>query len=418
MVVLSVLLRKLMEEGNSYPEIKRELEQATREAVLALEQASKKVETEEDLLKVARTSMDDEAAAKIVSEVVWKTGTKGAVTITDHTGRDVIYEKVEGYSFGRGFLARGMINDKDKQQHIAPNKNFPGPVGIAVVEGLIATEEHILPILQAAESRGLKNVAIFCPNLIGEALGIVALNQMRGSFNIVAIQHPGQGEKTKDHVNDLCAVTGAGVPVGVFNDSNFGIADSIKVTVDNTTVVGGHGDTGAIQNLIAHLQGKADEQKEEYDKEYYHQRQARLQGGIVVVKVGATTETELRLRLKKVEDAINACKCALEEGICPGAGMTLKGIKTSSNALNGALGAIVGVVCQNAEIVVPDVKPGETVNVLTGEVGDFLSVGVVDATKVLRTVVQTATSIAKILCSTSGIITSMREYDSKEHKTN
>lgn len=414
MVILRKLLRLIVTSNRKYPEIRAELDKAVASAVLQLKQNSVKVESLDDLLKVAKTSMNDAEAAGVVAEVVWKTGAKGAITITDHAGRGVIYERVEGFIIGRGFIARGMINDKEKQVFAAPNKNFSGPVAIAVVEELISTQEHIVPILQACEEKQVKNLAIFCPNLIGEAMGIVALNQMRGAFNVVAVQLPGQGEKTKDFVQDLCTVTGAKTPVGVIKADDLGIADAVKASVDDTTIIGGKGDVGLINAAIEDLRRKSEESKEDYEKEYFHQRQARLMGGIVILKVGGVTETEVRLRLKKVEDAVNACKCALEEGVSPGAGLALMRIASGSDLLDEALSEVNTVVTRNAECEDLDVdlsKPREGMNVLTREVGDFLDVGVADATKVLRTAVENAVSIATILFSTDGIITSKRQSE-------
>lgn len=410
MVMLRRLLAGLMESGKTYPVARAELEKACQKAVEQLRERSVTIDTFEDLLKVAKTSMNDEEAAKVVAEVVHKTGSKGAITITDIAGRGVSYEKVEGFVMGRGFIARGMINDKENNLYVAPNDNFKGHVAIAVVEELIQSEEHIVPILEAARDSGQKNIAIFCPNLIGEAMGIVALHQRSGNFNIVAVPLPGQGEKSKDYVQDICAVTGAKTPTGRFAATDFGRADSIKVSVDDTTIIGGQGDKVVIDATIANLQKASDESKDAYEKEYLHQRQARLMGGIVIIKVGGVTETEIRLRLKKIEDAVNACKCALEEGVTPGAGAGLMRLDTGSAILDEALREVHAQVIRNADIEtdldVSDLR--QTVNVLNGERGDFLEIGVVDATKVARSIVENAVSIATILYSTSGIITSKR----------
>ncbi len=410
MVMLRKLLAGLVESSKSYPEARTELEAACLKAVSQLKERSVQIETFEDLLKVARTSMNDEEAAKVVAEVVHKTGPKGAITITDIAGRGISFEKVEGFVMGRGFIARGMINDKERNLYVAPNHNFGGHVAIAVIEELIQSEEHIVPILQAMEAEGTKNLAIFCPNLIGEAMGIVAYHQIKGSFNIVAIPLPGQGEKMKDYVQDICTVTGAKTPVGGFKASDFGRADSIKVSVDDTTIIGGHGEKALIDSAIAGLLERSEEAKDPYDKEYFHQRQARLMGGVVIVKVGGVTDTEIRLRLKKITDAVNACKCALEEGVSPGGGAALLRLDTGSAILDAACGDVFDTVQANAErtdeLEMDELR--QTVNVLDGTKGDFLEVGVVDATKVLRTAVENAVSIAMILYSTAGIITSKR----------
>ena len=410
MVMLRKLLAGLIESGKSYPEIRAELDAAVKKGVEQLKERSVVISSQEDLLKVARTSMNEEESAAIVAEVVHKTGPKGAVTITDVPGRGISYEKVEGFIMGRGFIARGMINDKDKQLYVAPNKNFGGHVAIAVVEEIIQSEEHIVPILKALEAAGTKNLAIFCPNLIGEAMGIVAYHQMNGRFNIVAVPLPGQGEKMKDYVQDICTVTGAKTPVGEIKTSDLGAADSIKVSNDDTTIIGGRGERVLIDAAIAGLQQKSDDSKENYEKEYLHQRQARLSGGVVIIKVGGTTEVEISLRMKKITDAVNACKCALEEGVSPGGGAALLRLDTGSLMLDEACSDVFATVQANAEredeLDVTEMR--QTVNVLNGEVGDFLEVGVVDATKVLRTALENAVSIASILYSTAGIITSKR----------
>lgn len=417
MVMLRRLLALALSSGKTYPEVRRELEAACAKAVEELKANSVPCDSEEMLHKVALTSMDDQEAAKVVSEVVWKTGAKGAVTITDFVGRGVEYERLEGFTMGRGMIHRGMVNDRERQLFVAPTKDFAGPVAVAIVENLISVEKEITPILQAAEDAGVKNLAIFCPNLIGEALGIAALGKVRGAFNIVAIPLPGQGEKMKDYVDDLRLVTGATAPAGEFEASNLGMAESIRVSFDDTTVIGGKGDPASIQAVVAKLQSSSDSSKDDYEKEYLHQRQARLMGGVVMIKVGGVTETQTRLRLKKVEDAVNACKCALEEGVSPGAGMALASLSSGSDMLDAALAEIASQVFDNAEITdeqatsVMEQSSSDrrtSLNVLTGEVGDFLKIGVVDATKVLRTALENAVSIATILYSTSGIITSKR----------
>lgn len=407
MILLDALLKQMVDSGKTYPEVKKELDLALLEATDQLKSKAVKVLDEETLYKVARTSVNDEDIARVVAKVIWMTGASGAVAITDSTGRSVEFERTEGFLFGRGLKARGMITNKEKQCFEAPNKNFPGDVGIWVTESLIAKADEITPILEQAEEKGFKNIAIFCPNLIGEALGVVALAQMRGYNNIVAVQLPGEGDKARDFVQDLCVVTAAVV------DKEFGVADSVVSTLEDTTIMGGHGDKSEIENLIKFLRGKVEETKDDYEKEYLHLRQARLSGGVVIIKVGGLTETEVRLRLKKVEDAVNASKCALEEGIVPGAGITLARLKTSSEGLNYALSEVLRTILANSEVELPEnggTAENETINVLTGEVGDFLEVGVVDAVKVLRSAIENSVSIATILFSTSGIITSERDY--------
>lgn len=411
MVILRRLLAQALESGKSYPAVRDELKTACEKAVAQLKERSMPCDTPEALLKVARTSMDDPEAAAVVADVVWKTGPKGAVTISDSVGRTIESERLEGFTMGRGMIHRGMVNDPERQLYVAPHKDFPGPVAIAVVESTVALESDLLPILEAADEGKFKNLAIFCPNMIGEALFTAAVSRARGQFNIVAVGLPGQGEKMKDYVQDIRTVTGATAPVGTFAKENLGTAESLRVSHDDCTIIGGQGDKADIAAAVARLQTASDESKDDYDKEYFHQRQARLMGGVVMIKVGGVTESEVRLRLKKVEDAVNACKCALEEGVSPGAGAALLRLETGSEMLDEALGAVHLQVMENAEMSEVDLdvtKQRETVNVLTGECGDFLEVGVVDATKVLRTAVENAVSIVIILFSTAGIITSKR----------
>ena len=410
MVMLRRLLTEALESGKTYPEVRAELDNACAKAIDQLKERSVPCDSQEMLLKVAKTAMDDEEAAKVVAQVVWQTGEKGAVTITEHTKRTVEFEKVEGFTLNRGYIARGMINDRERNLYIAPNKNFDGPVYVAVAEHLIQSKEDILPILEAADQRGARNLAIFCPNLIGEAMQVCAIAQMKGTFNLVAIQYPGQGEKMKDYVQDICTVTGASSPVGEMKPENLGMADSFKVSADDTIIVGGQGEKVLITAAVAELQARSDAERDDYSKEYLHQRQARLMGGVVVIKVGGVTETELRLRLKKIEDAVNACKCALEEGVSPGAGAALFKVQSGSAMLDEALQSIALTVHKNAEreCAFGD-GPRDTTNMLTGESGDFLEVGVVDSTKVLRTAIENAVSIVTRLYSTAVIITSKRD---------
>lgn len=409
MILLAALLRGMIESGKTYPEIREELSTAVAVAVQKLKEQAKIVDSEQELFKVAKTAINDDDIAKIIAEVIWSVGALGAVTITDYTGRGVEFERTQGFMFGRGLKARGMITNKEKQQYEAPNKNFAGQVGIWVTEQVIAKAEEITPILQGAEDKGYKNLAIFCSNLIGEALGTVALAQMKGYLNIAAVQLPGQGDKARDFVQDISAITGAKV------DKEFGIADGVISTIDDTTIIGGHGEKSEVENLIKYLQAKSQETKDDYEKEYYHLRQARLQGGVVIIKVGGVTESETRLRIRKVEDAVNSCKCALEDGIVPGGGITLTKVETESNILNQALLEPYYALQNNAELELDyNFGDNETFDALSGRVGNYLELGVVDSVKVLISAIENAVSIASILFSTSGIITTKRDADNQK----
>lgn len=413
MILLQSLLSEITGSGKNYPEVKAELDKAVEEVREELKKQALPINSEEDLLKVARTSMNDEELAKLVAKVVFLTGAKGALTITDWTGRGTEFEKLEGFILPRGYIARGMVTDKEKQTFEAPNSNFTGRVAIAVVPELISKQEEILPILESAERLKIKNLLIVCNNLIGEALGAVAQAQMRGLFNICAVPLPGQGDKVHDFVQDLCVVTGATSSTDAFSETSFGYSDRVLVSKEDAMIIGGQGNKEDIEKHTKYLQAKSEEMKDDYDRSYLHNRQARIQGGVVVIKVGGYTDTEISLKTKKIEDAVNACKCALEEGVVPGAGAILFLMNTSSNALNNALKSVFRQVLANSELPEPEIKAGESVNVLTNEVGEFLKVGVVDSAKVLRTAVENAASIAVSLFSTSGIITSKPDDSEK-----
>lgn len=405
MVLLQALLKEMINAGKTYPEMVTELDKGVKECIDQLNSKTKKIESVEDLYMVAKTSFNDEDLARLVAKTIYEIGPKGAVTITDWIGKGVETQRVEGFIFPRGYIARGFINDKDRQMFISPE----GKVAIKVVDEVLQRQEDVLPILEEAEKAKVKNLLIVCNNLIGEALGVVAQMKVRGLFNICAVPLPGQGEKVKDYIQDINTITGA-------VDGGFGFADRIEVSKDDTAIIGGSGNKEEVQKLITFLQTRVEEMKEEYDREYFYQRQARLQQGIVIIKVGGITDTEINLKLKKIEDAVNATKCALEEGVVPGAGMTLKRLQTSSPILNSALPAVFNQVLANSEAEMPEaeMKDGETLDVVSMTVGDFLKVGVVDATKVLRTAIENAVSIAKILFSISGIITSKPDDSKKD----
>ena len=407
MILLGGLLEKLIASGKSYPEIANELDKAKDEAIAYLDKETVEIKTEEDLYKVAKTSMNDEEFARKIANIIFNAGKDSAVTVTDYTGRGIESERLEGFVLPRGVINRGMITDKAKEKSILPSI-FPDQPLIVVSDKVLSTQEDILPILEAAQKMNRKNIFIFCSNLIGEALLGVAQANIRGIFFISAAQLPGQGEKIKDFLDDICVVTGASLPGEKFNEVNFGSAERIESSFEDTAIIGGKGSSEDIENRIAYLKQKSEETKELYDKEYFFKRQARIQGGIVLIKVGGITDTEAKLRLKKTEDAVNSAKCALEAGIVPGGGISLIKANTSSEALNFAVAGVFKTLLDNGvikNVKIEDIGEKQTINVLTGQIGDYLEIGVVDAVKVIKTALENAISLAKILFSLAGIIT-------------
>lgn len=407
-VLTEALLREMIMSGKSYPEMVKELSKAKLEAIEQLQAQSREVKTEDDMFKVARTAMDDEEIAKLISSIIFEAGKDASVSITDYPGRGVECERLEGFVLPRGVIHRGMINDKVRQKAVMPS-TFPDKPIVYVTDKVLSTVEDIMPILEEAQKIS-KNLFLVCSNLIGEAMLSAAQINMRGALHIVAIQLPGQGEKVRDYIDDICVVTGAKLGDEVSEES-FGNAERIEVSFDDTSIIGGGGDKESIKQRIDFLKQRADELKEDYDKAYFFQRQARLQGGIRVIKVGGLTDAEIGLRLKKIEDSVNSCKCAFEGGIIPGGGAALARITTSSEILNKAIRTPRSVIYENSESKPVELAEGQAHNMVSGEVGDFLSVGVADSLKVVKTALENAISTSVILFNISGISTNEPSED-------
>lgn len=412
-VLLQALVHEIINSGKKYHEYSKELNTAFEEVSKALEGRAKKIETVGDLEKVAKTSVLDDEAAKVISETLFGVGSDGSVTIEKSQELGISSDRAEGYEFGRGWVSPYMVNDPE---HGAATLNNPM---IVVYDGIISTEADAIKVLEIGSQLEKKEILIIAQDFMGDALKIFILNRMRGNATSVCVKAPLAGEPQKEYLFDIALVTGAkvlggssGIKIRNITAENVGSAGKVISTKEDTVIISGEGAKEEVQKHIEFLKNQSEGVEDAGYKEMYHSRMARLQGGVAVIRVGAATETELESKLDKVEDAVNACKGALEEGIVAGGGVAFLGIKTSSEIMNKILSAPFKQICENAELTIdPNFGQDETFDALTGQRGNYLDLGVVDSVKVLKTALQNAISIMTKLANVTGLIVVKREHD-------
>ncbi len=412
-VLLQALVHSILNSGKKYNEYSKELEKGFAEFSEALEGRAKRIETKGDLLKVAMTSVLDAEAAEVIAETLFNAGADSSVTIEKSQTLGISADRAEGFEFGRGWLSPYMVNDPEHAAATAEN-----PM-VVVYDGIVSTKEDAVKILEVADHLGKKDIFVVAQDFMGDAIRIFILNRMRGNANTICVKAPLAGEPLKEYLFDIGLVTGAtvlgggsGIRIKALTPEYVGSAEKIMCTKEDTVIMNGSGQKEEVQKHIDYLKGMAESVEDPGYKEGYHQRMARLQGGVAVIRVGAATDTELEAKLDKVEDAVNACKGALEEGIVPGGGVAMLGINTSSPILNEVLTKPFEQICINAEITIdPVFGEGETFDAITGEKGDYLDLGVVDSVKVIKTALRNAISITTLLANITGLIVVKREKD-------
>lgn len=407
--------------------LKRGIQGAVDVAVDEIKNISKTVESKESIAQVASISAADSNIGELIAEAMEKVGKDGVITVEESKSMGTTLEVVEGMQFDRGYLSAYMVNDTDKME-----ANMQNPY-ILLTDKKISNIQEILPILEQIVQQGRK-LLIIAEDVDGEALATLVVNKLRGTFDCVAIKAPGFGERRKAMMEDIAILTGGTIiseEVGyVLKETTLdmlGTAASAKVTKENTVIVDGAGAPAEIQNRIKHIKSQYEESTSEFDKEKLQERLAKLAGGVAVIQVGAATETELKERKLRIEDALNATKAAVEEGIVAGGGVALvnaiPAVKKHVETLTGdektggaiimrALEEPVRQIAENAgfegSVVVAEVKNskvGEGFNAATEGYVDMISAGIVDPAKVTRSALQNASSASAMLLTTeAGIV--------------
>jgi chaperonin GroEL len=396
-----------------------------------LKKISKPVKTTAEIAQVASISAGDEEVGSLIAEVMEKVGKDGVITVEESQTFGLSKELVEGMQFDKGYVSHYMVTNAERMEAVYED------VAILITDKKISALNEILPLLEKLAQSGRKELMIIADDVEGEALATFVVNKLRGTFSVLAVKAPGFGDRRKEMLEDIAVLTAGRV---ISEDQGFklenatpdllGQARKVIAKKETTTIVEGKGDKAAIEARVAQIKAELKTTDSDFDKEKLQERLAKLSGGVGVIKVGAATETEMKEKKFKIEDALNATKAAVEEGVVPGGGVALLraskaldhlSLKTDEEKvgiemLRRALEAPLRMIAENAgaegSVVVDGVKKlegGHGYNAMTGEYGDLVAAGVLDPTKVTRTALQNAASIASLLLTTEAVVTDLPE---------
>ncbi len=430
----TVLAQAIVSEGiknvtaGANPMVMRKgINKAVAAAVEAIKGNSQMVSGSSDIARVGTVSSGDEAVGALIAEAMEKVTSNGVITIEEGKTAETQLDVVEGMEFDRGYLSPYMVTDAETMECVMDDAL------LLITDKKISSIQDLLPILEQVMKSGQKLV-IIAEDVEGEALSTLLLNKIRGVLNVACVKAPGFGDRRKEMLQDIAILTGGEVITGDLDmdlkDTTFdqlGKAHQVKITKDDTTIVGGAGDSAAIQARISEIKSLISTTESEYDKEKYNERLAKLSGGVAVIKVGAQTETEMHEMKLRIEDALNATRAAVEEGIVAGGGTayvnaipavaklvaTLEGDeKTGAQIVAKALEAPVRQIAYNAGVdgsvifdrISNSGKVGYGYNAYTEEYCDMIGTGIVDPTKVTRTALENAASIASCVLTTESLV--------------
>ncbi|ALI32840.1 chaperonin GroEL [Weissella cibaria] len=411
--------------------VRRGIELATDAAVKSLHDMSKTVSTKEEIAQIASISAANPEVGELIAEAMEKVGNDGVITIEESKGIETTLDVVEGMQFDRGYMSQYMVTDTDKMEASLDNPY------ILITDKKIANIQEILPMLQSVVEQG-RALLIIADDITGEALPTLVLNKMRGTFNVVAVKAPGFGDRRKAQLEDIAILTGGtvitedlGLNLKDVTIAQLGQAAKVTVSKDNTTIVEGAGNKDAIAERVNLIKGQIAETTSDFDREKLQERLAKLAGGVAVINVGAATETELKERKYRIEDALNATRAAVEEGFVAGGGTALVNaipavaalsedgdVQTGINIVRRALEEPVRQIAENAglegSVIVNQLKaekPGIGYNAATDEWVDMVAAGIVDPTKVTRSALQNAASVSALLLTTEAVVAEQPKED-------
>lgn len=409
--------------------LKKGIEKAVNLVVEEIKKVSKPVDQKEAISQVAAISAGDEEIGKLIAEAMEKVGKDGVITVEESKTMGTNLEVVEGMQFDRGYVSPYMVTDSERMEALL---NDPY---ILITDKKITLIKDLLPILEKVIQMG-KPLLLIAEDIEGEALATLVVNKLRGTLNVVAVKAPGFGDRRKAMLSDIAVVTGGQViseEVGTTLENAtlnmLGQARQVKVTKDETTIVDGKGSSQEIKNRINQLKVQIADTTSDYDREKLQERLAKLSGGVAVIQVGAATETEMKEKKLRIEDALSATRAAVEEGVVPGGGVTLLQIapvldqlKESGDVATGisivrkALAEPLKQIANNAGVEgsiiaekVASLPKGQGYNALTGEYVDMVKAGIIDPAKVTRSALQNASSIAAMLLTTECLVAEIPE---------
>ncbi|MBN2910069.1 chaperonin GroEL [Polycladomyces sp. WAk] len=434
----TVLAQAIIREGlknvaaGANPMILRKgIEKAVAAAVDEIKKIAKPIEGRDSIAQVAAISANDEEVGQLIAEAMEKVGKDGVITVEESKGFTTELEVVEGMQFDRGYISPYMITDTDKMEAVLEEPY------ILITDKKISNIQDILPLLEKVVQQG-KQLLIIAEDVEGEALATLVVNKLRGTFTAVAVKAPGFGDRRKAMLGDIATLTGGqviteelGLDLKTANISYLGRARQVRVSKEETIIVDGYGDKAEIESRIKQIRQQIEETTSEFDKEKLQERLAKLAGGVAVIKVGAATETEMKEKKLRIEDALNATRAAVEEGIVAGGGTALVNAiraveaveasgdeKTGVNIIKRALEEPVRQIAFNAglegSIIVERLKKedvGIGFNALTGEWVDMIKAGVVDPAKVTRSALQNAASVAMMVLTTEAVVADKPEEE-------
>lgn len=416
--------------------IRRGIETATKAAVDELHKISHKVSTKDEIAQVASVSSASTEVGNLIADAMEKVGHDGVITIEESKGIDTELSVVEGMQFDRGYLSQYMVTDNDKME-----ADLDTPY-ILITDKKISNIQDILPLLQEIVQQG-KSLLIIADDVDGEALPTLVLNKIRGTFNVVAVKAPGFGDRRKAMLEDIAILTGGtvissdlGLELKDTKIDQLGKAGKVTVTKDSTTIVEGAGSKDAISERVDQIKKQIADTTSDFDREKLQERLAKLAGGVAVIKVGAATETELKERKYRIEDALNATRAAVEEGYVAGGGTALVDVmksiqgnvkgdsqdaQTGVNIVMKALGAPVRQIAENAgkdgAVILDHLEhedPEIGYNAATDKWENMVKAGIIDPTKVTRSALQNAASIAALLLTTEAVVADAPEDDKNQ----
>lgn len=404
--------------------IRKGIEKAVAVAVEELKAISKPIQGKESIAQVAAISAADEEVGQLIAEAMERVGNDGVITLEESKGFTTELDVVEGMQFDRGYASPYMITDTEKMEAVLENPY------ILITDKKISNIQDLLPILEQVVQQG-KPLLIIAEDVEGEALATLVVNKLRGTFTAVAVKAPGFGDRRKAMLEDIAILTGGeviseelGRELKSTTIASLGRASKVVVTKENTTIVEGAGDSDRIKARINQIRAQLEETTSEFDREKLQERLAKLAGGVAVIKVGAATETELKERKLRIEDALNSTRAAVEEGIVAGGGTALMNVYSKVAAIEAEGDEATGVkivlraieepvrqIAQNAglegSVIVERLKtekPGIGFNAATGEWVNMIEAGIVDPTKITRSALQNAASVAAMFLTTEAVV--------------
>ncbi len=429
---------KTLAAGANPMRLKLGIEQATEEVVKALRKMAQKIETKEEIASVATNSAADPEIGNLIADVMDKVGKDGVITVEESKSLQFETEYVEGMQFDRGYISPYFITDPEHMEAVIQEPY------ILVYDKKISAAADIVPLLEKLVQIGKRELVVIAEDVDGEALATLVLNKLRGMLNVLAVKAPGFGDRRKAMLQDIAILTGGqviseetGRKLETATIQDLGRCEKVVADKDNTTIVGGKGDPAQIKGRIEQIRVEIEKSTSDYDKEKLQERLAKLSGGVAIIRVGAATETELKEKKHRVEDALSATRAAIEEGIVPGGEIVFInaisaldkvkmdgedesiGVSIVRKALEAPIRKLAENAGQDGAVIIENVRrlakeqnnKNIGYNVITGEYVDMLKAGIIDPLKVVRGALENAASIAAMILTTECLITDVPEKE-------